>query len=95
MVLGNGVIRKPDATAVYQEKEGKIALTMADGKVTGWAASADAIVPRVRSWRGGFSKRPAGSPDGSCPRGPQCQLLAASSSGNMMRSESPSAAMPC
>jgi hypothetical protein len=39
MVLGNGVIRKPDATAVYQEKEGKIALTMADGKVTGWAAS--------------------------------------------------------
>jgi hypothetical protein len=39
MVLGNGVIRKPDATAVYQEKEGKIALKMADGKVTGWAAS--------------------------------------------------------
>jgi hypothetical protein len=39
MVSGNGVIRKPGATAVYQEKEGKIALTMSDGKVTGFAAS--------------------------------------------------------
>jgi hypothetical protein len=39
MVSGNGVIRKRGATAVYQEKEGKIALTMSDGKVTGFAAS--------------------------------------------------------
>jgi len=33
MVSINGVVRKPGAIAVYQNSEGKIALTMADGKV--------------------------------------------------------------
>jgi hypothetical protein len=35
----SGVVRKPGATAVYQESGGKLALTMADGKVTGWTAT--------------------------------------------------------
>jgi hypothetical protein len=38
LLTASGVERKPDATAVYVEREGKLALTMADGKVTGWAA---------------------------------------------------------
>lgn len=33
-----GVIRKPGATFVYRGTEGKVALTMADGKVTGFTA---------------------------------------------------------
>jgi hypothetical protein len=39
LVSQHGVIRKPGATVVYVETQGKLALTMADGKVTGWAAS--------------------------------------------------------
>jgi hypothetical protein len=39
LVSGNGVVRKPGATVVYQEARGKLALTMTDGKVTGFAAS--------------------------------------------------------
>jgi hypothetical protein len=39
LVSGNGVIRKPGATVVYVQTEGKLALTMADGKVTGFTAS--------------------------------------------------------
>jgi len=35
----NGVVRKPGFTVVYQHTEGKLALTIADGKVTGWTAS--------------------------------------------------------
>jgi len=38
-VAGYGVVRKPDATVVYQQTEGKLALTTADGKVTGWTFS--------------------------------------------------------
>jgi hypothetical protein len=39
LVSGQNVIRKPGATAVIQFNEGKIALTVADGKVTGFTAS--------------------------------------------------------
>jgi hypothetical protein len=39
LVSGNGVIRKPGATVVYVQTDGKLALTMTDGKVTGWTAS--------------------------------------------------------
>jgi hypothetical protein len=39
MLSGSGVIRKPGATAVYQNIEGKLALTITDGKVTGSTAS--------------------------------------------------------
>jgi len=39
LVSGSGVVRKPGATAVYQDQEGKLALTMADGKVTGFIAT--------------------------------------------------------
>jgi hypothetical protein len=35
----SGVIRKPGSTLVYRGTEGKLALTMADGKVTGATAS--------------------------------------------------------
>jgi hypothetical protein len=40
LISGAGIARKPGATVVYVETQGKLALTMADGKVTGWAASA-------------------------------------------------------
>jgi hypothetical protein len=40
LVSEHGIVRKPGATVVYVETQGKLALTMADGKVTGWAASA-------------------------------------------------------
>jgi hypothetical protein len=39
LVSEHGVTRKPGATVVYVETQGKLALTMADGKVTGWTAS--------------------------------------------------------
>jgi hypothetical protein len=39
LVSRNGIVRKPGATVVYVDTGGKLALTMADGKVTGWAAS--------------------------------------------------------
>jgi hypothetical protein len=35
LVLGDAVVRKPGGFAAYQDAEGKIALTIADGKVTG------------------------------------------------------------
>ena len=35
----SGVIRKPGSTLAYRGTEGKLALTMADGKVTGFTAS--------------------------------------------------------
>jgi hypothetical protein len=38
-VSGNGVTRKEGATVVYVSNSGKVALTMTDGKVTGWTAS--------------------------------------------------------
>jgi hypothetical protein len=40
LISEHGVVRKPGATVVYVETQGKLALTMADGKVTGWTASA-------------------------------------------------------
>jgi hypothetical protein len=39
LLSATGVIRKPGATMVYQETGGSIALTMTDGKVTGFTAS--------------------------------------------------------
>ena len=39
LLSSNGVIRKPGATMVYQNTGGSLALTMTDGKVTGFTAS--------------------------------------------------------
>ena len=39
LLSSNGVIRKPGGTVVYQNTAGSLALTMADGKVTGFTAS--------------------------------------------------------
>jgi hypothetical protein len=39
LLSSNGVIRKPGATMVYQNTAGTLALTMTDGKVTGFTAS--------------------------------------------------------
>jgi hypothetical protein len=39
LVSGEGVIRKPGATTAFRITEGNLALTMADGKVTGSTAS--------------------------------------------------------
>jgi hypothetical protein len=39
MVSEAGVVRGPSATATYEITEGKLALTITDGKVTGFAAS--------------------------------------------------------
>ena len=39
LVASHGVIRAPGFTVVYVETQGKLALTIADGKVTGWTAS--------------------------------------------------------
>ena len=39
MLLESGVIRKPGALATYELTEGKLELTMTDGKVTGFTAS--------------------------------------------------------
>jgi hypothetical protein len=38
-VLGDAVVRKPGGFAVYQDTEGKAAVTIADGKVTGFTGS--------------------------------------------------------
>lgn len=43
MVVGNGLARRPGAIAVYQNSEGKISLTMTDGKVTGVTGTAKGI----------------------------------------------------
>jgi hypothetical protein len=39
MLLESGVFRKPGALVTYELTEGKLALTMTDGKVTGFTAS--------------------------------------------------------
>ena len=39
ILTGAGVTRKPGATTAYQHSEGKVTLTMTDGKVTGSTAS--------------------------------------------------------
>jgi hypothetical protein len=38
-VLGDAVVRKPGGFAVYQDTEGKTALTITDGKVTGFTGA--------------------------------------------------------
>lgn len=42
-VTGNGVIRKPGMVVVYVVTEGSYALTMADGKVTGFSGTAKGV----------------------------------------------------
>ncbi len=39
LLTGAGVIRKPGATLAHQHSEGKVTLTMTDGKVTGFTTS--------------------------------------------------------
>jgi hypothetical protein len=39
LVMGNAVVRKPGGFAAYQDTERKIALTITDGKVTGFTGS--------------------------------------------------------
>jgi hypothetical protein len=39
LLIGGGVNREPGLNVVWKLTEGKIALTMTDGKVTGWTAS--------------------------------------------------------
>jgi hypothetical protein len=39
LVSGNGIIRKGDATVVYVQTEGKVAVTYVEGKMTGFTAS--------------------------------------------------------
>jgi hypothetical protein len=36
---GSGIVRKPGSTLAWKETEGNLALTITDGKVTGWTAS--------------------------------------------------------
>jgi len=38
-LANNGIVRKPGATAMYENTEAKLSLTITDGKVTGWTAS--------------------------------------------------------
>jgi hypothetical protein len=43
MRSNSGVARKPGATVVYVGPEGKLALTMTDGKVTGFTGSGKGV----------------------------------------------------
>ncbi len=45
LISGNGVARKPGATLVYKDVDGKLALTITDGKVTGFTASGHVRFP--------------------------------------------------
>ena len=45
MLLESGVFRKPGAIVTYELTEGKLALTMTDGKVTGFTASGKGRFP--------------------------------------------------
>jgi hypothetical protein len=45
VVSGNGIIRKPGSTLVYQESGGKLLLLMADGKITGWTSEGRGSFP--------------------------------------------------
>ena len=49
LLSGGDVARKPGATAVSVLTEGKLALTMTDGKVTGWIATGKGHWP-VDGW---------------------------------------------
>jgi hypothetical protein len=39
LISDSGVVRKPGATFVWKTTDGKLALTMTDGKMTGWTGS--------------------------------------------------------
>ena len=39
LLSDSGVVRKPGATLAWKGTEGKLTLTMTDGKVTGWTGS--------------------------------------------------------
>lgn len=43
MQAGNGVVRRPGAFAVYQNSEGKVSLTVTDGKVTGLSGTSKGV----------------------------------------------------
>lgn len=43
MQAGNGVVRKPGAFAIYQNSEGRVSLTITDGKVTGLTGTAKGV----------------------------------------------------
>ncbi len=45
LLSSSGVVRKPGATVVYLSTAGTLALTMTDGKVTGWTASGRGTYP--------------------------------------------------
>ena len=55
LLSSSGVVRKPGATVVYLSTAGTLALTMTDGKVTGWTASGLVLVRgRIqRNWASG------------------------------------------
>jgi hypothetical protein len=68
LVLGNGVVRKPGATVVYRDMDGKLALTLADGKVTGYTASGHVSFPIATG--GGISLAGKSASWTSWPTGP-------------------------
>jgi len=68
LVVGNGVVRKPGATVVYQDMDGKLALTLADGKVTGYTASGHVRFPIATG--GGASLAGKSATWTSMPTGP-------------------------
>jgi hypothetical protein len=45
LLSASGVIRKPGATVVFRDNEGKLSPTISDGKVTGWTAAARGSFP--------------------------------------------------
>jgi hypothetical protein len=55
MLLESGVIRKPGAMATFELTEGKLALTMTDGKVTGFTASGKGRWPTATGTAGSLA----------------------------------------
>jgi hypothetical protein len=45
LLSASGVIRKPGATVVFRDTEGKLSPIVSDGKITGWTASARGSFP--------------------------------------------------
>lgn len=43
MQAGNGVIRRPGSLAVYQNTEGKVSVTVVDGKMTGFSGNSKGV----------------------------------------------------
>ena len=58
LLMGGGVIRKPDATVVYQQAEEKVEFTMNDGKVTGFTATGRGHVVMAVGGAASFSGMP-------------------------------------